>query len=72
MIGYVLIIVGIVFEFIAVLAWLGVLKPKGVAIQAASPWDVLLALARKLPWVAIVGLLDIYAGLKLIDVSLPF
>ena len=72
-IGYILIIVGVLLEIIAVLAWVGILRPTGagLAIQNASQWDVLLALVRKLPWVAIVGLLDIYAGLKLIGVALP-
>lgn len=73
-IGYVLIILGIVLEIISVLVWLGVLKPatNGATLQSVTFWDVLLELTKRAPWPAVVGLLNIYAGLKLIDVSLPF
>lgn len=73
-IGYLLIIVGVVMEIISVLVWLGVLKPasQAVTLQAATVWDVLLELAKKAPWTALVGLFLIYAGLKLIGVTLPF
>ena len=73
-IGYLLIIVGVGMEIISLLVWFGVLKPatNGVALRAASFWDVLLELAKRAPWPAVVGLLNIYAGLKLIGVALPF
>jgi hypothetical protein len=73
-IGYLLIIVGVGMEIISLLVWFGVLKPatNGVALKAASFWDVLLELAKRAPWPAVVGLLNIYAGLKLIGVALPF
>ena len=73
-IGYLLIIVGVVMEIISLLVWFGVLKPagNGMALNSASFWDVLLELAKRAPWPAIVGLLNIYAGLKLIGVELPF
>ena len=73
-IGYLLIIVGVGMEIISLLVWFGVLKPagNGMALKAASFWDVLLELAKRAPWPAVVGLLNIYAGLKLIGVSLPF
>jgi len=73
-IGYVLIILGAIMEIISVLVWLGVLKPvsTSVTLQAATFWDVLLELAKKAPWTAVVGLLLIYAGLKMIGVALPF
>ena len=72
--GYLLIILGVVMEIISVLVWLGVLKPASMAVtlQAATVWDVLLVLAQKAPWTAVVGLFLIYAGLKLVGVTLPF
>jgi hypothetical protein len=73
-VGYLLIFVGIGMEIISVLVWLGVLKPVTTmnTLQSVSFWDVLLELARRAPWAAIVGLLLIYAGLKLLGVALPF
>jgi hypothetical protein len=73
-VGYLLILVGVGMEVISVLVWLGVLKPveSVKALQSASFWDVLLELTRRAPWTAIVGLLLIYAGLKLLGVALPF
>jgi len=73
-IGYLLIVVGVGMEIISVLVWLGVLKPasENAALQSVSFWDVLLELAKRAPWPAVVGLLNIYAGLKLIGVALPF
>lgn len=73
-IGYLLIIIGVVMEIISVLVWLGVLKPasEGAALKSVTFWDVLLELTKRAPWPAVVGLLNIYAGLKLIGVSLPF
>lgn len=73
-IGYLLIIVGVVLEIISVLVWLGVLKPptNGATLQSITFWDVLLELVKRAPWPAVVGLLNIYAGLKLIGVALPF
>lgn len=73
-IGYILIILGILLEIISVLVWLGVLKPasNGATLQTVTFWDVLLELAKRAPWPAVVGLLNIYAGLKLIGVDLPF
>jgi hypothetical protein len=43
-----------------------------MTLQAITFWDVLLELARRAPWPAVVGLLIIYAGLKLLGVRLPF
>ena len=73
-VGYLLILVGVGMEIISVLVWLGVLKPVSEAktLQAVSFWDVLLELSRRAPWAAVVGLLMIYAGLKLLGVVLPF
>jgi hypothetical protein len=73
-IGYLLIIIGVAMEIISVLVWLGVLKPasESAALQSVTFWDVLLELTKRAPWPAVVGLLNIYAGLKLIGVSLPF
>jgi len=73
-VGYLLIFVGVGMEIISVLVWLGVLKPVTTmnTLQSVSFWDVLLELARRAPWAAVVGLLMIYAGLKLLGVALPF
>jgi len=73
-IGYLLIIVGVGMEIISLLVWFGVLKPeeKETALGTATFLDVLLELAKRAPWPAVVGLLNIYAGLKLIGVNLPF
>jgi hypothetical protein len=73
-IGYLLIIIGVAMEIISILVWLGVLKPasEGKALQSVTFWDVLLELTKRAPWPAVVGLLNIYAGLKLIGVNLPF
>ena len=73
-IGYLLIIVRIALEIISVLVWLGVLKPptNGATLQSITFWDVLLELVKRAPWPAVVGLLNIYAGLKLIGITLPF
>jgi hypothetical protein len=73
-VGYLLILVGVGMEIISVLVWLGVLKPitTPTVLQTISFWDVLLELARRAPWAAVVGLLMIYAGLKLLGVALPF
>jgi len=73
-VGYLLILIGAGMEVISVLVWLGVLKPVTTVetLHAASFWDVLLELARRAPWAAVVGLLMIYAGLKLLGVALPF
>ncbi len=73
-IAYLLILIGAAMEVISVLVWLGVLKPmNGVhTLQNASFWDVLLELLKRAPWPAVVGLLMIYAGLKLLGVPLPF
>ena len=73
-IGYLLIILGVILEIISVLVWLGVLKPtsENTSLSSVTFWDVLLELAKRAPWPAVVGLLDIYAGLKLIGVNLPF
>lgn len=73
-IGYLLIIIGIGMEIISVLVWLGALKPvaESKTLRSVTFWDVLLELTKRAPWPAVVGLLNIYAGLKLIGVVLPF
>jgi hypothetical protein len=73
-VAYVLILVGVGMEIISVLVWLGVLKPVTTArvLKTVSFWDVMLELARRAPWAAVVGLLMIYAGLKLLGIALPF
>lgn len=73
-VGYLLIIIGVAMEIISVLVWLGILKPanRSAKLQSVTFWDVLLELVKRAPWPAVVGLLNIYAGLKLIGVTLPF
>jgi hypothetical protein len=73
-VGYILIILGIILEIISVLVWLGVLKPvtNGKPLKSVTFWDILLELTKRAPWPAVVGVLNIYAGLKLIGVALPF
>ncbi len=73
-VAYLLILIGIGMEIISVLVWLKVLKPadSGKTLRAISFWDVLLELAKRAPWPAVVGLLMIYGGLKLLGVPLPF
>lgn len=71
-IAYLLILIGIALEVVSVLVWLGIVKPAGQALTSASFWDVLLELTRRAPWPAVVGLLMIYAGLKLLGVAMPF
>ena len=73
-VGYLLIIIGAGMEVVSVLVWLGVLTPasRNVALRSATFWDVLLELLKRAPWPAAVGLLMIYAGLKMIGIELPF
>jgi hypothetical protein len=73
-VGYLLIFIGIVFLILNVLVWLGIIAPASTTtlLAQASAWDVLLALIDKLPWLSIVGLLLIYAGMKMIGIKLPF
>ena len=73
-VAYLLILIGIAMEVISVLAWLKVITPVGEirALRFATFWDILLELTRRTPWPAVVGLLIICAGLKLLGVPLPF
>ena len=73
-VGYLLIVIGAGMEVVSVLVWLGVLKPasRSESLRAATFWDVLLELLKRAPWPAAVGLLMIYAGLKLVGIELPF
>jgi uncharacterized membrane protein YidH (DUF202 family) len=71
--GSLLILVGLVLVVLPVLAWAGVFQPVGIrALGTATPWDVILLLVQTIPWVAVLGLILIYAGLKLLGVTLPF
>jgi hypothetical protein len=72
-IGYLLILAGLALIVVSALAWLGILHPPAAAaLASATSWDVLLELVRKTPWPAVAGLVLIYAGLKMIQVKLPF
>lgn len=71
--GFILLFVGLAIIVLSVLVWVGIITPSaGLAFSQANMWDVLLAMIEKLPWLAILGLLLIYAGLKMIEVKLPF
>ncbi|MBI3997957.1 MAG: hypothetical protein HY355_02910 [Armatimonadetes bacterium] len=68
--GYVLIYVGLIFEVLAVVVWLGFMKPRHAKPAAAGGiWDVLVALIEK-SWQAAVGLTLIYFGLRMVGISL--
>jgi hypothetical protein len=69
-VGLILIILGVALIIISVLVWLGVLTPAGAQLNNATAWDVLLELVRKLPWVALVGLLLTYAGVRCLGVRI--
>jgi len=72
-VGYLLILVGLAIIVLYILVSLGVISPTpGLGVTGASPWDVLIALIEKLPPMVILGLLLIYAGLKLVGANLPF
>ena len=66
-------LLGIAFLILNVLAWLGLITPvSGLLLVQANAWDVLLALVNKLPWLSLVGLLLVYAGMKMVGIKLPF
>jgi hypothetical protein len=70
-IGYLLVVLGVAFVIIAILVWLGVVTPgQGLNVAAASWADVAIALIKTVPWVALVGLALIYAGLRTLGVKL--
>lgn len=65
--GYVLIILGVFLVILPVLGKIGILKKfQMLKSKAAGPWDVLLVLAKKTPWPAIIGIVLIFLGLELI------
>ena len=70
LVGLILIVLGLALIIVSVLVWLGVLTPTGAQLANATAWDVLLELVRKLPWVALVGLLLTYAGLRCLGVHI--
>ena len=72
-VGYLLIIVGLALVILAVLVSLDIIKTPGPLIPQEASWiDFLIALLDKAPWFGVVGLLLIYAGIKMIGVDLPF
>jgi hypothetical protein len=73
-IGYLLVIGGLVFVTLAILAWLGILSPvQRLGIAQANWPDVAIAVLKTVPWVALVGLALVYVGLRTlgIDLSVP-
>ncbi len=71
-IGYLAVLLGLVMELAALLVSLGIVKPTVSTKDGATFWDFLIALMQRAPWYAAVGLVLIYAGLKLIGINLPF
>jgi hypothetical protein len=54
---------------LGVLSWLKIIDTDSE--RAAGPWDFLIELLKRAPWVVVVGLILIYLGLKMIGVVLP-
>jgi hypothetical protein len=72
-VGYILILLGVGFLVLSVLVWFGVIKPKPkLMLSDATLIEILIAMIQYLPWTATVGVLLIYAGIKMIGVPLPF
>jgi hypothetical protein len=72
-VGYILILLGIGFLVLSVLVWFGIVKPKPkLMLSDATLIEILIAMIQYLPWTATVGVLLIYAGIKMIGVPLPF
>ena len=46
--------------------------PKNLGRSGALWWDALIAFIERTPWIAIVGIVLIYLGLKVLGVSLSF
>jgi uncharacterized membrane protein len=69
LLGYLLVILGIVMVVFGVLAWLGIVTPH-TRILGGGPWDFLTELTKRAPWIVVVGLILIYLGLKVLGVSL--
>ncbi len=68
----VLVVAGLIFVALAILAWLGVITPVQQLGIAQANWpDVAIAVLTTVPWVALVGLALIYVGLKALGVNLP-
>jgi hypothetical protein len=59
----------VVFVILAILAWLGVLTPvQRLGIAQANWPDVIIAVLKTVPWVALVGLALILIGLRILGV----
>ena len=73
--GSILVLFGLLLVLLAVLVWIGALKPKGQMGFAGTEtgWpDVAKEVLNKVPWVALVGVALIYLGLRTIGVDLSF
>ena len=74
-VGYMLVFLGVAMLILALLAWARIIKPAPSGSsgrgQSSSIWDVLLELLKRAGWVAFIGLVLIYFGLKTIGVNLP-
>jgi hypothetical protein len=76
LLSYLLVIVGLVTVILPMFTWVRIIKPRERQLEAgpwqAGPWDVLVELAKRAPWLVLVGLILIYLALKILDVPLPF
>ena len=70
LLGYLLIIVGLIMIVASFLKWLGLIKTpkKG---EGATIFDFLIELLRHAGWVVVVGIILIYIGGIMIGVPLP-
>jgi hypothetical protein len=68
--GYMLVLLGLIYEAVALAVSVGWLQSKPHAAMAAGWADVLIALIDR-SWRAAVGLVLIYFGLQVLGVSLP-
>ena len=73
-VGILLVVAGLIFVTLAILAWLGVVTPaKRLGIAEATWPDVAVEILKTVPWVALVGLALVYVGLRAlgVDISIP-
>ena len=72
-VGVALIFVGMLMIVVAVLVSIGWIKPGAPRPASAGEsgfWNLIMELLKKAPWYAVVGLLLIYFGLRMLGVQL--
>jgi hypothetical protein len=74
-IGVIIVLSGLSCVIVAVLVWLGWMKPtkEQFSITATDTgWsDVVAAVIKTVPWVALVGIVLVYGGLRALGVTFP-